>query len=171
MLEDLSSQVSSEGLYRTFPLTNGKEIKGELWFREVETTKHILEIGVTMFNVEQFLAFFKLNFEDTFKQEKFTKSYKGKCVSSLTKTSTNQKLPKKTSYAICRENFYVRHEITGQNIKVSGKITLKMDFEENRTANQIPKCELTNFKSLICKNAFDQLDKNFKIVCQGEEFH
>ena len=170
-LEDLSK---SSLLYRTFPLTSfakGKEIKGELWFKEHENSKKLLEIGVTMYDVEQFLAIFNLNLEDQCEQEKFAKSCRGKRVSYLSKTSTNQKLPKSTSYAICRETFYVRHEIGGRNIKVSGKITLKIDFVQDSKANQISKCELTNFKSLICKDAFDQLDKNFKIVCQGEEFH
>ena len=59
-LEDLSIQESISGIYRTLPLTliaNDTKIKGELWFLEDEDSKRMLEIGVTLYNVDEFSAF------------------------------------------------------------------------------------------------------------------
>ena len=171
-LEDLSIQESLSGIYRTLPLTliaNDTEIKGELWFLEDEESKQILEIGVTLYNVEEFSAYFSLkleSLENEIEQVKNGNSYKGKDLSILSKTSTNQKLPANTTYAICRQTFYFPNEM-GSNVKVIGKITLKIELPTKTTTDST---KMKNFKNLLCENTFARFshEENFTIICDGE---
>ena len=173
-LEDLSIQESLSRIYRTLPLTfiaNATEIKGELWFQENEYSKQTLEIGVTLYNVDEFSAFFSLKLEiqdEEIEEVKSAHSFKGTHLSVISKTSTNKKLPANTSYAICRQTFYFSNNM-GSNVKVNGEITLKIDFPSCTTTDST---KMKNFKILLCENTFARFDteKNFTIICEGEQF-
>ena len=173
-LEDLSIQASLSRIYRTLPLTftaNDTEIKGELWFLESAYSKSALEIGVTLYNVDEFSAFFSLELEtvdDNIEQLKIGISYKGNNLSCVSKTSTNQKLPANTTYAICKQTFYFPNEI-GANVKVNGEITLKIELPIETTTDST---KMKNFKKLLCGNTFARFsnEENFTIICEGEQF-
>ena len=175
-LEDLTPLNDFYDHYRALPLTlhaNGTKIIGELWFRQGQGDyQDRLEYGVTLYNVGAFSAFFDLEFENQENERRHkveNENSHDEWDESLPRSSiTNQKLPFNTKYSYCKGNAYFYSNI-GSNVKVKGKITLKIEMA-NETKNDSIK--MKNFKEFLCGTAFDRFDneKNFTIICDGEHF-
>ena len=62
--------------------------------------------------------------------------------------------------------------VSSSHLSIKGIIILDLhsDYVKALKEDSVPTSKLENFKSLICENAFAQVDNNFKIICQGEEF-
>ena len=175
-LEDLTPLNDFYDHYRTLPLTlhaSGTQIIGELWFRQGQGDyQDRLEYGVTLYNVGAFSAFFDLEFENQENERRHkieNENSHDEWDESLPRSSiTNQKLPFNTKYSYCKGNACFYSNI-GSNVKVNGKITLKIEMA-NETKNDSIK--MKNFKDFLCETAFDRFDKekNFTIICDGEHF-
>ena len=191
MCEDHSSE-SNYGIksLRTLPfplVLKNKTIHGDLKFvidsafQVDESFQCEVSVYLSLFDIESFsvkaeltLTNLETEMQVTMEEETFSKQDR-KFGIGLIRSEKYKKLSNDSFCSTSRMQSFMSYDnsISVNHFSIKGSITLwlALDFVEDNEANHNPKLELANFKSLICKDAFDQLDKNFKIVCQGEEFH
>ena len=178
-------------LLRSLPFTlvlNGKTIEGDFCIHREHTNDDdahdVIEVGVAFYkdkmdkcySIKAKLEIINLEtekktikeFKDQFAEFDFNDRYLDTIKSARYGKSLNMK---NDSYHV--ETCYISYNaVSSSHLSIKGIIILDLhsDFVKTLKEDSVPTSMLENFKSLICKNAFAQVDNNFKIICQGEEF-
>ena len=179
--EDHTSELSDSAirLLGTFPFSlvlKNKTIHGDFRFKTKpgyqlnDGDYHCdASVDIILLDIKSFFMKAELILTDlsTEYQVKLEKEELSKQEIGLIRSEKYRKISNDTFCSTSTMSSYIMYYGNDKYFSIKGNITLWLPFMEDNKAN----CELTNFKSLICKDAFDQLDKNFKIICQGEKFH
>ena len=197
ILRDHSSNCFIETectLFRSLPFTlilNGKTIDGDLCIHREHSyydNYDEIEVGIAFYKnkmVECFSIKAKLDILNLETQKRTIKEFRDQ-FSKNERYSTDrlfdtikkarygiEKSLNKTNDAVHAESCYiVTNAVSSSHLSIKGSIFLDLrnDFLKTPKEESIPTSKLKNFKSLICEDAFAQLENNFKIICQGEEF-
>ena len=198
ILRDHSSDCFIETectLFRSLPFTlvlNGKTIDGDLCIHRehsyYDNPYDDIEVGIAFyknkmvecFSIKAKLEIMKLETQEgTIKEfrDQFSKNEHygtGRLFDTIKKARYGiEKSLNKTNDAVHAESCYIlTNAVSSSHLSIKGSIFLDLrnDFLKTPKEESIPTSKLKNFKSLICEDAFAQLDNNFKIICQGEEF-
>ena len=154
---------------------DGKKIFGDMCFHVAHDDEGTLDYGIILydercFSVDLYLNF-KMNGDEEITEENYDRySNVGRKLSEMTPTSLKYQEVSFMSYE--DEVYFKTGGIdTDTTFLITGEITLKFDFITTVLSKKTQK--VSNFKSLLCENAFESFDgkKDFTIVCQGNEFH
>ena len=191
----LSCSTTKCTLFRSLPFTfvlNGKTIEGDFYIHrqhdddedsddtedDAEDSDEI-EMGLALYQIKCFSIKAELNITNLETQEKTTLKFR----ENFSKHNWYDTLlniiksgRESSSTSICafyeHQKYISYHTASSSHLAIKGSIILEpLDFVKELNVDHVPTNKLKNFKILINEDAFANVEKNFTIVCQGQDFH